>query len=235
MDLQDQVANAHRIMAMLGFHEAIDGHISARTSLQSAEIFLTPYPKHWSEIERDDVPRVSLITGDVISGDYTIDIPAWSVHRPLHNLSKRHTVFIHAHPPEITTVACSERGRILPIHQSMLPLYNEISYFDDYDGEVLSEEYGNKIATALHGRSILILANHGVITAGGTVAKALKRMYYLECSCKIQNKVLSTHAAPSFLNSSLIPEPSNLVDDSQSDHSELLFNAWSRLCARHRS
>src|SRR5262249_15776236 len=51
---------------------------------------------------------------------------------------------------------------------------------------------GDRIARLLGNRSILFLANHGVIVAGPTVHEAYDRLYYLERVCMMQVLAMST-------------------------------------------
>jgi ribulose-5-phosphate 4-epimerase/fuculose-1-phosphate aldolase len=48
------------------------------------------------------------------------------------------------------------------------------------------------MASKLGNRSVLFLANHGVIVTGGTVHEAYDRLYYLERACMTQVLAMST-------------------------------------------
>ena len=51
----------------------------------------------------------------------------------------------------------------------------------------------NKIAACIGNRQIMLLANHGILTAGQTVAQAFDDIYYFKKACETYITALSTH------------------------------------------
>src|SRR4051812_4225767 len=102
------LAAAHRICALNGFHEAIDGHMSLRSGPAREEMLLSPFPLHWAEVTASSLPRVRLADGTVLEGDYQLDRPSWCVHSALQRQHPIHRCFIHCHTPYATALACRE-------------------------------------------------------------------------------------------------------------------------------
>jgi ribulose-5-phosphate 4-epimerase/fuculose-1-phosphate aldolase len=94
--------------------------------------------------------------------------------------------------PYATALTSIEHGRLEPINQNALRFTDQIAYDDDYGGLALDDGEGDRIAAALGDRRILLMANHGVITVGPSVAAAFDDLYYLERACQNQVLAMST-------------------------------------------
>lgn len=55
-----------------------------------------------------------------------------------------------------------------------------IAYYYNYNGFAEIQEEGERMADVLGDKQILMLANHGVVTTGETVAEAYHRLYFLK-------------------------------------------------------
>lgn len=71
-------------------------------------------------------------------------------------------------------------------HQTSTRFADDVAYLEDYNGLVLDRAEGGRIARTMADRNVLFMANHGVITAGKTVAEAFDRLYFLERACQVQ-------------------------------------------------
>jgi ribulose-5-phosphate 4-epimerase/fuculose-1-phosphate aldolase len=96
---------------------------------------------------------------------------------------------LHTHMPYATALTSIEGARLEPINQNALRFNGRIAYDDEYGGLALDAAEGDRLAAALGDKRVLFMANHGVITAGRTVAAAFDDLYYLERAC--QNQVLA--------------------------------------------
>jgi ribulose-5-phosphate 4-epimerase/fuculose-1-phosphate aldolase len=94
--------------------------------------------------------------------------------------------------PYATALSALEGGRLEPIVQPALKFHNQIAYDDAYNGLALDTAEGDRLAHALADKRIAILANHGVITTGPTVAHAFNDLYYLERAAQAQVLAYST-------------------------------------------
>ena len=127
-----ELAAAHRVCVRLGFHEAIDNHLSLRVPGEDGEMLLTPFPLHWSEVKASTLQRVRLDDGALLSGEGELEPTAWWIHGALQRLHPRHRCFMHTHMPWATAIACREGGRLEPIHQHMIGFFEDIAYWDEY-------------------------------------------------------------------------------------------------------
>jgi ribulose-5-phosphate 4-epimerase/fuculose-1-phosphate aldolase len=65
--------------------------------------------------------------------------------------------------------------------------YDDVAVYQDFGGIVLAREEGRHLAAALGPRKRnIILRNHGILTAGGTIAEAAAFFLALERACQTQ-------------------------------------------------
>ena len=95
-------------------------------------------------------------------------------------------VVLHTHMPFATALTLLEGGRLEPASQNALKFYGKVAYDEEYNGLVLDNAEGDRIASRLNGADVLFLAHHGVIVCGDTVAWAFDDLYYLERACMVQ-------------------------------------------------
>jgi ribulose-5-phosphate 4-epimerase/fuculose-1-phosphate aldolase len=72
------------------------------------------------------------------------------------------------------------------VEQNALRFADDIAYDDSYNGLVVDDAEGDRLARLLGDKRVLFLANHGVIVVGATVAEAFDSLYYLERACRVQ-------------------------------------------------
>src|SRR5205085_5602833 len=76
--------------------------------------------------------------------------------------------------------------RLEMIEQNALRFHGDVAYDGSYNGLVVDEAEGDRLARVLGTKRVLFLANHGVIVVGPTVAEAFDSLYYLERACRLQ-------------------------------------------------
>ena len=72
------------------------------------------------------------------------------------------------------------------VEQNALRFYDDIAYDDTYNGLVVDNAEGDRLAQVLGAKRVMFLANHGVIVVGSSVAEAFDNLYYLERACRLQ-------------------------------------------------
>jgi ribulose-5-phosphate 4-epimerase/fuculose-1-phosphate aldolase len=88
--------------------------------------------------------------------------------------------------PYATALTLLEDGRLEMVEQNALRFHDDIAYDDTYNGLVVDDAEGDRLARALGAKRVMFLANHGVIVAGASVAEAFDALYYLERACRLQ-------------------------------------------------
>ena len=74
---------------------------------------------------------------------------------------------------------------LLPISQYALQYYNRVAYHD-YEGIALDSAECERLGNDLGGKRVMILRNHGLLTAGRSVAETFVLMYNLHKACVVQ-------------------------------------------------
>ena len=99
---------------------------------------------------------------------------------------------LHTHMPYATALTLLENGRLEMVEQNALRFHDDIAYDDTYNGLVVDNAEGDRLARVLGTKRVLFLANHGVIVVGPSVAEAFDSLYYLERACRLQVLARST-------------------------------------------
>ncbi len=81
---------------------------------------------------------------------------------------------------------------------------------------------------ALGDHNIMILANHGVIVTGPTVAEAFYDLYYLELCCKEQFTLVSSGAEPKFIPQDMVTLTQSQFAGAEDGGPGLYFEALKR-------
>jgi ribulose-5-phosphate 4-epimerase/fuculose-1-phosphate aldolase len=183
------LAAALRLAVTNGFHEGIDNHFSLATPDNQNSFLLNPYGLHWSEVRASDLLEVDF-EGQVVSGAGIADRTAVCIHGPIH----RHgfACVLHTHMPFATALTQLEDMTVEMVGQTALGFYGDIAYDYAYDGLALDVAEGERMAEIMGKHSVLMLANHGVIVCGKSVAEAFNSLYFLERACQTQILAMST-------------------------------------------
>ncbi len=190
------LACALRWACRLGFHEGVCNHFSLvvpdKDGRVKGNLFLiNPYGWHWSEITASSLVLCDE-NGVVLEGNNTVEDTAFFIHSRLHTMAAQATCVLHTHMPYATSLTLLEEGRLEMCEQNALMFDGRIAYDDEYRGLALDGDEGERIAEKIGDKSILMLASHGVVTTGPTVAEAFNDLYYLERAATFQVLALST-------------------------------------------
>lgn len=188
---RNDLAAALRLAARFGFHEGICNHFSCVVPGRNDRFLLNPQGHHWSEVKASDLVVLD-DDGKLVEGGSPPEPTAFYIHWRIHKGLPHARCVMHTHMPYATTLATLEDGQLKPISQSALAFYDRIAYDDGYNGLATDEAEGDRMMAALGNKSVLFLANHGVVVTGPTVAHAFNDLYYLERACQLQVLAMST-------------------------------------------
>ncbi len=183
------LAAALRLAVANGFHEGIDNHFSLAMPDNKDSFLLNPYGLHWSEVRARDLLEVDF-QGKLISGTGIADRTAVCIHGPFHK--RGFACVLHTHMPFATALTQLEDMTVEMIGQTALGFHDDIAYDYAYEGLALDVAEGERMAGIIGKKSVLMLANHGVIVCGKSVAEAFNSLYFLERACQTQILAMST-------------------------------------------
>lgn len=180
------LAAAHRLAFINGFNEGIFNHLTVRVPDKNDRYLQIPFGTHWSEVNASCFMEVSY-DGKLLSGSGEIEDTCYALHAPIHRLLPDATAVFHTHMPFATALTRLEDPRFLPIGQTELSIDFRAAYDERYDGLAFDPEEGERAAKLLSGgKTVLMMANHGVLVIGRSVAEAYDRLYYVERAAQVQ-------------------------------------------------
>jgi ribulose-5-phosphate 4-epimerase/fuculose-1-phosphate aldolase len=180
-DLACALRSAHR----LGFGEGVCNHFSLAVPGRPDHFLINPQGLLWSEIEPDDLVVIDA-QGHKVEGRHDVEPTAFFIHGWIHRTVEAAACVLHTHMPFATALALLQGGRLEMASQNALRFYRQVAYETEYNGLVLDDAEGQRIARRLASHNVLFLANHGVIVRGPSVAWAFDDLYYLERACMHQ-------------------------------------------------
>ena len=195
-ELRDAVAAASRRLADAGLLIGTAGNVSVRSGDLVA---VTATGVTLASCNTDDVTVVDL-DGHVVEGSLE-PTSELSLHLGVYDAGPAAAV-VHTHAPFATAVACV-LDELPVIHYQQLALGGEVrvaSY-----ATFGTAELADNVHKALDGRSAALLANHGSVTVGATLDKAVENALLLEWLCQLHHRA------------SALGEPRALSPEQQAD------------------
>jgi ribulose-5-phosphate 4-epimerase/fuculose-1-phosphate aldolase len=179
------LAAAHRLAVLHGLNEGIFNHLTARVPGSNDRYYQIPFGLHWSEVRASSFMEVGY-DGSLRAGQGEIEQSCYCIHAPLHRLVSEAAAVFHTHMPFASALTRLEDPEILPIGQTELGTALETAYDDSYTGPAFDPAEGERLADAIGDKTVLMMANHGALTIGRTIAEAYDRLYYLERVAQVQ-------------------------------------------------
>ena len=180
------LAAAHRLAVIHDLSEGIFNHFTLAVPGRTDRYYQIPFGLHWSEVTASCLMEVGY-DGEVLSGQGEVERSAFCIHAPIHRLVPQHACVLHTHMPFASALARLDDPRIEAIGQTEIGFLDIVTYDRDYTGLALDPAEGERLASVIGSdKKILIMANHGVLACGESVAEAYDLLYYLERACQVQ-------------------------------------------------
>src|ERR1700682_3479796 len=175
------LAAAFRWFARLDMHESVANHLSAAVSADGSQFLINPRGRHFSRICASDLMLLDANDSATLERPDAPDPTAWYLHARLHARLPGARCFIHLHPKYATALGCLGDSRMLPIDMNTMRFFGRVALDDAFDGMALSDSEGERVARLMgEDKTILVMANHGVLAVGETIAAAFDELYYFE-------------------------------------------------------
>ena len=191
-ELQKDLAATFRWTARLNMHEGVANHFSACVP-GSSDFYVNKAGIHFSQIKASDL---ILITKENIiklkDKPEIVDPTALNIHGTIHEKVPHAKCIFHVHSKYATALSALKDPVLKPIDQNTMIFYNRVSIFKDFGGLGFEDE-SLKMASALGNKQHMLLANHGIITTGETIADGFNSLYYFEKAAETYLTALSTN------------------------------------------
>jgi ribulose-5-phosphate 4-epimerase/fuculose-1-phosphate aldolase len=183
------LAAAYHLCHKFDFNEGICNHLTVMVPGTTDRFLCVPYGLMWDEVTASNLLLLDE-TGAVLEGEGDIDATAFFIHKAIHQAGV--VCVLHTHQPYASAICCVKDFKLHMCHQNCLRFYDEIAYDPEFNGLVLDEGEGARLAKLMGKKRVLLHQNHGVIVAGASVAEAFDDIYYLERACQVQILAQST-------------------------------------------
>ena len=199
--LREQAVQAIRRLDALGLNRGSTGNLSLRCARVGVDgMLITPTGMGADELRAQDLAWVGF--DGTVQGDW-LPSSEWHFHQAI--LLRRADVqaVVHTHSVNATALACLER-ELPPIHYMVAVAGADTvpcTPYHTFGSEALSAA----VAQALSDRNACLMAHHGLVAAGATLAQAMKIAIEIEALCEVYLKALAV-AEPARLDAAQMAE-----------------------------
>lgn len=181
--LRWDVIAAARALNQRGLNQGTSGNISVR---HGGTVLITPTGLAFDDLTPEHIAAIDF-AGTVVKGAAKPS-SEWRMHTGIYQARPDVQAVVHAHPPHTTALACL-RQDIPPFHYMVAVAGGSSIRCAPY-ATYGTAELAEAAVQALHERTACLLANHGLLTIGITLDKAmyvaqevetLARQYLLAC------------------------------------------------------
>lgn len=224
------LAAAFRLAARMDLHEGVCNHFSFMLP-DGKRFLLNRYGLHWSEVSASNLLTLDA-EGNVLEGKGEFEKTAFYIHSRIHLANPRAACVLHTHMPYATSLTLLENGRLEMAEQNALRFHDDIAYDDTYNGLVVDNAEGDRLARVLGTKRVMFLANHGVIVVGPSVAEAFDLLYYLERACRLQVLARSTGGELKMVRDEVVRETYRMMLADSRKYAGAHFAALKRILDR---
>ena len=111
--------------------------------------------------------------------------PATRFHLWVYKSRPDVNAIVHTHPPAASALAAAECPLVVA-HMDATPLFEDMVYLPEWPGLPTADKEGEIIANALGPHHAMLLAHHGLLTAGRSVQEAAFLAVFMERMAQLQ-------------------------------------------------
>ena len=199
--VRDQAVAAVRRLDALGMNRGSTGNLSHRWAHAGQPgMFITPTGMGADDLQPADL--VWLGEDGALRGAWQPS-SEWHFHQAIYRARPDLNAVVHTHSVNATALACLRRG--LPAFHYMVAVAGGdsvplVPYFT-----FGSEDLSAGVADAMRERDACLMAHHGLVAAGATLARAMKVAQEIESLCEVYLKALAV-AEPALLGAAEMAE-----------------------------
>jgi ribulose-5-phosphate 4-epimerase/fuculose-1-phosphate aldolase len=193
-ELRRDLAAAYRLIALFGMTDLVYTHLSVRLPGEGHRFLVNPYGLLFEEITASSLVVVDAAGEPAQETNWPVNPAGFVIHSALHMGVPHAQCVMHTHTLAGMAVA-AQQGGLLPLNQISTEFYGRVAVHE-YEGIAADDNLSERerLVRDMGDKPCMILRNHGLLTAGRSVAEAFYWMYYLEQSCRIQIAAQSSGA-----------------------------------------
>ncbi|NKB62444.1 MAG: hypothetical protein GKR95_10055 [Gammaproteobacteria bacterium] len=224
--VRKDLAACYRLFVHFGWTDLIFTHLSARVPGHDDQYLINPYGLLFQEVTASNLIKVDF-GGRVIEGDFPYNDAGHSIHTAILKARPDVNVVLHSHTRAGIAVSAMKQG-ILPISQHANETLGLICYHD-YDVATNNDEECRRLGEDISDKWLMIMRNHGLLSAGRSVAEAFYFLYVLEIACKVQVDIMASGAETVVPNREAIERLSEDGLPSPDGPSDAATRSWAAL------
>jgi len=180
-DERIDLAAAFRWFARLDMHESVANHLSVAVSQDGSKFLINPRGRHFSRICASDLLLLDAHDQGTLDRPDAPDRTGWYLHAHLHERLPTARCIMHLHSPYATALACLDDSTMYPIDMNTMRFFGRVGLDRQFAGMALDDAEGRRVAQLMGAdKTVLLMANHGALVIGPTVAAAFDEFYYFE-------------------------------------------------------
>lgn len=185
------LAAAYRLVHRHGWATTlIYNHISARVPGTERHFLLNPYGLRYDEVTASNLVKVDLDGNILDDTPYTINNAGYVIHSAIHAAREDVRCVLHTHTEDGMALSSLEEG-LLFTNQETFMFWDNIGYHP-FEGIADNLQERARMVANLGHAYALVMRNHGLLTAGRTVAEAFVFMFFLEKAASSQLKMMAS-------------------------------------------
>jgi ribulose-5-phosphate 4-epimerase/fuculose-1-phosphate aldolase len=184
-----ELAALYRLVALQGWDDLVYTHISARIPGPEHHFLINPYGLLFDEITASSLIKIDLDGHVLQETTHFINPAGFTIHSAVHAARDDAMFVMHLHTDQGVAVAAQREG-LLPLSQHALIVLPKLAYHD-YEGIALNLDERERLVADLGDKNLMLLRNHGTLSAGATAGDCWVGMFFLERACKQQVMALS--------------------------------------------
>ena len=186
-----ELAATYRLVAHHGWTHLVNNHISLRVPGTTDQFLINPYGLLYEQMTASSMIKIDVNGNRLEDSPYEVNRAGFVIHSAIHMARFDLHCVLHTHTVAGQAVSALDCG-LLPLNQGSLRFYKRVGYHD-HEGVSRELDERDRLVKDLGPHKVMILRNHGLLTAGVNCAEAFNLMYHLEKSCQTQMQVLASN------------------------------------------
>ncbi len=181
--MKKKLMMAGRILVNEGQADFTRGHISWRLPENPGHFLMKPRQMGLEEMTEDNIITCDQDGKKVAGGGLRHN--EVFIHSEIFRLRPDVQAVIHTHPPHAVAFSALDRP-IEPIGQPSILFCDALPVYAETIDLINNAERGVAVAECLGREKAMLLKNHGIVVAGGTLEEAVYLALVLEEACRLQ-------------------------------------------------
>ncbi|HXJ08677.1 MAG TPA: aldolase [Burkholderiales bacterium] len=183
--IEETLAACCRILAYEGHESGLAGQVTARAKKPGAFWTL----QFGYGFEEATAKRMVLVDEDLKPLRGGRPNPGVRFHIWIYNKRPDVQAIVHTHAPYASALSCTSSS-LKTIHMDSAMLHGT-AHLPEWPGVPVADDEGRIISAALGGAKTILLANHGLLTAGGSVEEATYLAVFFERAARMQLRAMA--------------------------------------------